>query len=359
MIKKALIRLVALAGLVIILFTPAGVTAAQTKQVLEGSTLSSGFDMGVNSSGGRTDWLSNEGTSMKMSYPPSQAWGAVFITVGKPTPPPRPSQDFSAFDTLSVDMKGELGNEKLEIGIKTNDQADDGSEAKKKLALTSDWKTYSIPLKVFGNTDLRKLYVVSEFVFSGAESHTVYLRNIRYTNGSLTETQLPLSPLPVMPQVRISYPSDEMEVTVPGGVRPSTSVLGTVGPIPAGWRLYLIVHPTQNDNVWASEINPNGDEWSTTAYLGGADGLASDGSVFEIFAALSQNPLPPSFNTKEVPLQRPSKPVRVTVRVKDDSWVGPYLVPIGGSVITACAMIVAAVIGVQYRRKSKNGLGTD
>ena len=56
-----------------------------------------------------------------MSYPAGASWGAVFITIGKPKDPPRPSQDLAAFDTLLVEMKGESGGEELDIGLKTSD----------------------------------------------------------------------------------------------------------------------------------------------------------------------------------------------------------------------------------------------
>ena len=67
----------------------------EAKDVLIGSTLTPGFDMGVNSSEQRSDWLDRdtEHSWLRMSYPKGQAWGAVFITVGKPTPSPRPFRD--------------------------------------------------------------------------------------------------------------------------------------------------------------------------------------------------------------------------------------------------------------------------
>jgi hypothetical protein len=176
-----------LPGLALLLFfTLTGRAGAQTRQVLAGSALSPGFDMGVNSSGGNTRWLTNEGQDMKMSYPAGASWGAVFITIGKPKDPPRPSQDFAAFDTLLVEMKGQSGGEELDVGLKTSDQPDDGSETKLPLRLTSEWHTYTFPLKEFRGTDLRKLYVVAEFVFSGANAQTVYLRNVQFSGTRLS-----------------------------------------------------------------------------------------------------------------------------------------------------------------------------
>jgi hypothetical protein len=159
--------------------TPAQI---DSRDILVGSKLSAGFDMGVNSSEGRTDWLeknTDEGY-FKMSYPVGQTWGAVFITVGKPKVPPRPSRDFSAYQTLSIEMKAGPGARVVDIGIKTNTQPDDGSETKIPVRLSSEWKTYELSLNRFEGTDARNLYVVAEFVFADSNPQTLYVRNVKY-----------------------------------------------------------------------------------------------------------------------------------------------------------------------------------
>ncbi len=146
-----------------------------------GTELSEGYDMGVNSSGGLTNWLFDLNGFMKMEYPENQTWGAVFITVGPPTEPPRPSQDLSLYTTLSVDLKGENGGEELEIGIKDNTDPDDGSETKIKVSgLTTEWQTYTFPLSDFTTADLTRIYVVIEFVFGGPYAQTVFFKNVEY-----------------------------------------------------------------------------------------------------------------------------------------------------------------------------------
>ena len=69
--------------------------------------------MGVNSSANKTDWLTDMGDCMRMTYPASQEWGSVFITVGAPTDAPRPYKNMSGFSTLSMQMRGEKGGEIL------------------------------------------------------------------------------------------------------------------------------------------------------------------------------------------------------------------------------------------------------
>jgi hypothetical protein len=154
------------------------------KEVLVGSRLSSGFDIGVNSSEGKVNWLVTEQSYFKMSYPANQSWGVVFITVGTPKQPPRPFRDFSAYRILSIDMKGGASSRIIEVGVKSNAQPDDGSETSLPVTLAPDWKTYEFPLDKFTGSDLGRLYVVAEFVFTGADPQTVYVRNIKYLKRS-------------------------------------------------------------------------------------------------------------------------------------------------------------------------------
>lgn len=148
--------------------------------ILTGVNLAEGFDIGLDTSRQKRDWFSKEDGYMKMAFPANQEWAALFITVGRSTQPPRPYKDLSAYQTLSVEMKGASGGERIEIGIKSNDQPDDGRESRVSLELKPEWKTYTIPLARFGGADLKHLYVVTEFVYNGETAQTVYFRNIKY-----------------------------------------------------------------------------------------------------------------------------------------------------------------------------------
>jgi exo-beta-1,3-glucanase (GH17 family) len=158
------------------------VRSRKTREIFANGKLSAGYDTGVASSGNRTDWLSDMNGSMRMSYQPGQSWGAVFISVGKPVDPPRPWKDFSQFQTISIELRGELGGESVEIGLKDAYDSDDGSETKIRIAnLSKNWQTYRFPISSFQTADLMKLYVVVEFVFSGSASQKLYFRNIEYS----------------------------------------------------------------------------------------------------------------------------------------------------------------------------------
>jgi hypothetical protein len=157
--------------------------ASAEKEIMIGSRLAPGFDMGVNTSGGLTAWLQKESENFKAAYPPGQDWGAVFVTVGKPAANPTQSVDLSSYTTLTVEMKGERGGAIVEIGIRDVNQPADGSETKLDVKLTNSWKTYHLPLASFIGADLKRLYIVIEFVFSGGQAETLYFRNIRYLRG--------------------------------------------------------------------------------------------------------------------------------------------------------------------------------
>ncbi len=154
----------------------------QPHWVYYGPRLAEGYDMGVNTSGGLTGWVTDLGGYMRMAYPPGQSWGAVFITVGPPRLPPRPGKNLSAYQSLVVELRGEVGGEDVWIGLKDNTDPDNGTETKILIPdLPTGWQTYTFPLSAFTTADRSRLYVVTEFVFEpGTPAETVYFRKIRY-----------------------------------------------------------------------------------------------------------------------------------------------------------------------------------
>ncbi len=137
------------------------------------------YNLNVNTSEGLTNWVTVKSGEMCMTYPSGQSWGAVFITFGKSKNPPRPGVDLSAYQSLSVDLRGQTANELVYVGLKDNQSPDDGSETKIPVSiLTTDWQNFTFPLSMFSNIDLKKLYIPIEFVFSVPA--TICARNIQY-----------------------------------------------------------------------------------------------------------------------------------------------------------------------------------
>lgn len=170
---------------------PAHAQTGAAQAILTGTLLGSGLAINLNTSDGRSDWLSNDGTSLVMKYPgQSSQFGFVFITVGPSVPPGnRPGRDFSAFQTLILEMKGDAGS-LVDVGIKDSTQPDDGTEARVTLQLSSDWRTYYVPLTKFVGVDLTRVYVVTEFVFNGTQARSAQVRNITYSSMPPLVTQL-------------------------------------------------------------------------------------------------------------------------------------------------------------------------
>ena len=157
----------------------------QPINVLQGTALASGLSLGINTSGGLTNWLTPEPPppapgDLKMVCPAGQAWCAMFITDGLAISTyPRPGIDVSGYATLSVEIEGDAGT--IQVGIKDSAQSDNGFETKVILPVTSSWTTFSIPLSRFTGANLKSVYVLCEFVFAGgSQAQTVRVRNITY-----------------------------------------------------------------------------------------------------------------------------------------------------------------------------------
>ena len=165
-----------------------GSSKAVEGEVLDGSTLSAGLDMGVDSSRARREWVKPGDGGLKLAFPGDPAWGAVFMTVGIPTDVNRPARDYSRYAVLELELRGERGGEKVDIGVKDWKQPDNGRERKSTVTLSKEWKTYKVrladlaPVNDPGRpaSDLKHLYVVCEFVF-GPEPETIVVRRIRYS----------------------------------------------------------------------------------------------------------------------------------------------------------------------------------
>ncbi len=158
--------------------------ASQLPVFINGS-LAQGFDLGLQTSEEVSGWATNDGSAMKLVYPPGQKWSVAYITVGRPqSTGPRQVRDLSSYQTLTVDMRGEVGEEVVQIGMKDAADPDDGSETKKEIQLTSEWQTFRFPLREFVTADLTHIHVPIEFVFpGGAGSETIYFRNVRFVAG--------------------------------------------------------------------------------------------------------------------------------------------------------------------------------
>ena len=116
--------------------------------------------------------------SLHFDYEGGAEWAAMFFYVrGASTS--RPSLDFSGFDKLQLELKGDAGGEEILVNIKDSTDPDDGSQTNVPLTLTNEWQLYEIDLARFRNADLNPLHVVLAFLFFD-EPKSFSLRNARY-----------------------------------------------------------------------------------------------------------------------------------------------------------------------------------
>lgn len=127
-----------------------------------------------------------DGDSLHLVYPGGTQWGALWLAVLR-TADERPSLDFSGFDTLSLEMKGDIGGESVLVHVKDRDDPDDGTQANVELVLTNDWQVYEIDLDRFETADLSTLTVVLGFAFF-REPQSFSIRNARYLRNDRTAT---------------------------------------------------------------------------------------------------------------------------------------------------------------------------
>ena len=144
------------------------------------------FDLGVNTSGGKTDWVTEKDGFFECAYPAGQQWGAVFITVGKSTNGSgRQTLDLSQYDSVALEIKGASGGEHIRIGLKTDADFDDGREPTYGIyQMGTEWQTYKIPLSFFVRepdypaSRFSRIYIALELVFDQQE--TISFRNVRF-----------------------------------------------------------------------------------------------------------------------------------------------------------------------------------
>ncbi len=151
--------------------------ADQKFHILICNSLAPGFDIGVaiDSLSASPDSIDVEISEeqMKIRYPGEHDWGCVFIYDKEARP-----HDFSMYQYLSFDIKGELGNEIIYIGIRdtTNVRNDI------KLTLEYDWVHFDFALKDFHYVNTQELFIIFCITFRDQIEKSVYVRNISLTS---------------------------------------------------------------------------------------------------------------------------------------------------------------------------------
>ena len=118
--------------------------------------------------------------ALHLSYLGDEPWAAIWFaprTLSQAYG--RPALDFSRYDQLVLEMKGDSGGEVLQVNLKDKDDPDDGSQTNVEIVLTEEWETYRFDLSDFDNADLETLNVLS-FLILQEEPLSFAIRTARF-----------------------------------------------------------------------------------------------------------------------------------------------------------------------------------
>lgn len=122
--------------------------------------------------------IEKKGDALHIEYPGSKSWAAIFL-VYMGVDIDRPSRDFSDFDKLSLELRGDRGDEVVSVSIKDRYLPDYEAPDSVQLRLSDEWQTYEIDLADFPNTDVTALITPLSFIFV-REPQSFWLRNARF-----------------------------------------------------------------------------------------------------------------------------------------------------------------------------------
>lgn len=122
----------------------------------------------------RFDSFKQTDNSVHIAYPGGAAWaGLWFFTSGTG------NENFSSFDKLLLELKGDIGGEKVLLNIEDVNDPTDGSSTRIELQLTDQWQRYELDLADFKTADLAQLRTSIGFVF-GQEAQSFSVRTVKY-----------------------------------------------------------------------------------------------------------------------------------------------------------------------------------
>ena len=110
------------------------------------------------------DSFRRTGDSLHIDFKGGAEWAGVWIPAGTSIAD-RLSPDYSMYDTLVLELKGDVGGERIAVNMEDRDDPTDGSSTRYPLQLSDQWQTYEIDLEEFETADLSVLAVPLGFVF--------------------------------------------------------------------------------------------------------------------------------------------------------------------------------------------------
>ncbi len=138
------------------------------------------FELNYASSGLGVGHLSQEKDYVVIDYPENTYdWGSPYFIVNALKGRVH-EMDFSAYNKILIEMRGETGDEELEIVMKDKNDPPDGSESRVKIEVTNEWEVYEIETSEFVTADMKTIMVPLAFVFEGPVGQKIHLRSVQF-----------------------------------------------------------------------------------------------------------------------------------------------------------------------------------
>jgi hypothetical protein len=122
--------------------------------------------------------FARSGDSLHIDYAGGGAWGGLWLTAGLDNLQPQ-ALDYSGYDTLLLELRGDVGGETIVINMEDQDDIHDGTSTRIELQLSDQWQTFEIDLERFETADLRILDIPFGFVFF-EEPVSFSVRTVRF-----------------------------------------------------------------------------------------------------------------------------------------------------------------------------------
>ena len=138
------------------------------------------FELRYASSGVGSGHFSREKDYVVIEYPENTYdWGSPYFIVNALKGRVH-EMDFSPYQKLLIEIKGETGNEEFQVTMKDKNDPPDGTESRVDLKISSKWKIYEIETSQFVTADMEIIEVPLAFVFQGPVGQNIHLRSVQF-----------------------------------------------------------------------------------------------------------------------------------------------------------------------------------
>ncbi len=108
-------------------------------------------------------------------------WGAaIFVVDSIGISANRPSKDFSGYNVVELELRGDTNGKEVFFSIKDKEDPDDGTETRVSLELNREWTTYRLSINEFTTAELSQLNAVAVFVVVSGEPVKLDVKRITY-----------------------------------------------------------------------------------------------------------------------------------------------------------------------------------